>query len=78
MGNLTSIDFSNFSTKSVNSMSYMFSEDISLKELDSNKFITSSATDMTRLFYSCGNLTSINLRTFDMKNVILMHGICRM
>ena len=63
-GNLTSLDLSNFQTKDVTDMSYMFNNCSSLKYLKIN-FNTQKVTNMEKMFFSCIKLTSLNLTSFD-------------
>jgi|GEM_PF-2565765 len=58
--NLKTIDFTNFSTDYMVSMSSMFSGDSSLQTLDLSTFNTDNLQHMWNTFYGCTNLESIN------------------
>ena len=58
---LTSVDFSSFNTKLVNTMDYMFQDCKSLTSIDIGKFITSGCTGISKLFVNCENLKFINM-----------------
>ncbi len=65
-----SIDFSNFNTMDVTSMSAMFQNCSLLTSLDLSKFNTSKVTDMGAMFKDCSSLMSLDLSNFDTSNVI--------
>ena len=65
-----SIDFSNFNTMDVTSMSAMFQSCSSLTNLDLSNFNTSKVTDMGAMFKDCSSLISLDLSNFDTSNVI--------
>ncbi len=72
---LTSIEFDNFNTNNVTSMSYMFYDCSSLTSLDVSKFDTSKVTDMSAMFYNCESLTSLNLSNFNTSKVTDMSAM---
>ena len=65
-----SIDFLNFNTMDVTSMSAMFQNCSLLTSLDLSKFNTSKVTDMSAMFKDCSSLMSLDLSNFDTSNVI--------
>ena len=58
--NLKSIDFTNFNTEYMTSMSSMFKNDSSLETLDLSSFDTTNLKHMWTTFYNCTSLKSIN------------------
>lgn len=70
---LTEIDFGNFYTTNVTSMSSMFAGCYSLTSLNLSTFNTSNVTSMSKMFYSCSSLNNIyGIGGFDTSNVINM------
>ena len=70
---ITEIDFSNFDTSLVISMSSMFENCLSLTSLDLSNFNTSLVTEMNCMFWNCLSLTSLNLSNFNTSLVIDMN-----
>ena len=66
--NLIYLDLSNFDTKNVTDMSYMFSN-CSGSFLNKIKFNTSKVINMKSMFSRCNNLIYLDLSNFDTKNV---------
>lgn len=64
---ISSLD--NFDTENVTSMSGMFSECTSLKELDLSGFQTGNTTSMAGMFQYCNSLESLDLTSFDTSQV---------
>ena len=69
---ITSIDFSNFYSSSINNLSYTFYGCNSLKILDLSNLNTSSVTDMSYMFCNCTNIISLDLSNFDTTLVVSM------
>ena len=69
LDNIVIIDFLNFDSSNVKSMSWMFYKCSSIKSLNLRKFNTSSVTDMTRMFSRCSSLLSLDLRSFNTSSV---------
>ena len=73
---LKSIDLSNFKSKQVNNMNFLFSNNYSLKRIVFSNlttyFTTENATDMNDMFYGCNNLTELNLLKFNTAKVTNM------
>lgn len=75
--NLTTLDLSSFDTRNVTDMSYMFymndSNITTTSKLSSirfsSKFNTQNVTNMYGMFRGCKNLTSLDLSSFDTRNV---------
>ncbi len=65
--NLKSIDFTNFDTKYVTTISAMFSNDVSLETLDLSGFDVSHLNRMWSTFNNCNKLKSINLKGWNAK-----------
>ena len=72
---LTSINFANFDSSSVQDMHLTFAGCIDLKELDLSTFDTSKVTTMYYMFTDCMNLTSLNLGHFDTSKVVTMEAM---
>ena len=79
---LKTLDLSDFDTKNVVNMSHMFGAAemnymafTEIKGLDT--FDTSKVTDMSGMFYYCGNLKSLDLRNFNTENVTNMNSMFR-
>ena len=70
-----SIDFLNFNTMDVTSMSAMFQNCSLLTSLDLSKFNTSKVTDMGAMFKDCSSLMSLDLSNFDTSKVTDMGGM---
>ena len=58
---LVSIDVSNFDTKNVKDMSYMFYECSSLTNIDVSNFCLNSNPKLEEMFLQCDNLTTLNV-----------------
>ena len=69
LGNIISVDLSNFDSSHVTIMRDMFYDCISLTSINLNNFITSSVNHMGGMFYNCKSLTSIDLSNFDTSSV---------
>lgn len=70
--NLTSINFSNFNTSKVTSMSYMFYNCTSLTSLDLSNFDTSNVTNIMGLCCYCTSLSLLDLSNWDTSKVYNM------
>ena len=66
---LTYLDVSNFNTKNVTDMPWMFSNCFDLISLNLRNFDTKNVTAMKYMFYACHSLSSLDLSSFDTKNV---------
>lgn len=67
---LTTIDFANFSTSNMYSMTNMFSGCTSLTTINNiSNFNTSKVTDMYGVFDGCSSLTTLNLSTWNVSSV---------
>ena len=75
--NLKTIEFDNFDTSQVTSMSDMFSYSNALTTLDVSKFDTSKVTSMERMFSDCDALTTLDLSKFDTSKVTSMENMFR-
>lgn len=73
--NLESIEWGNFKTDNVTTMTRMFEGCLSLKSLDLSGFNTSKVTNMERMFMACSSLESLNLGSFNTSNVINMQSM---
>lgn len=72
-GNMESVRFEgNFDTSGAVSMRGMFSDCISLKELDVSDFDTSRVADMSFMFNRCTGLTRLNIAGFDTSGAVDM------
>ena len=69
---LVSLDLSNFNSKNVKNMAYMFGRCQNLKLLNLKNFSTENATTMQGLFYFCNSLISMDLSSFKTQHVINM------
>lgn len=71
MSALKDLNISRFDTSQVQDMSYMFSKMPALRDLNLVNFDTSRVQDMSSMFDGAGSNTmiTINLASFDMKNV---------
>ena len=71
---LTSIDFTNFSTKGVTNMANMFRNSTVLEDVGNlSGWDTSNVTDMSRMFTNCNALTSVgDVSDWDVSNVTNM------
>ena len=67
MKNLKSIDFTNFKTSGVQSITAMFKGDANLEELDLSNFDTSNIIYMWTTFHGCKKLRSINFDGWNPK-----------
>jgi len=72
MTGLTSIDFSNFDTSNVTTMSSMFVGCSGLSSLNLSGFNTSKVTTMSSMFSACSKLTGLDLSHFDTSKVKYM------
>ena len=75
LSNLKSIDFDNFRTDDVTSMSSMFSNCNSLTGLNVSEFDTSNVTSMSGMFNECKGLMSLDVSNFNTKNVTRMSSM---
>ena len=73
--NLINIDFSEFSTDSVETMLFMFSECSSLENLDLSGFNTSNVTSFMDMFFRCSKLKELDLSGFNTGNATDMGGM---
>ena len=70
---LVSINFNNnFNTTNVTDMSSMFSDCVSLKDLDLSSFNTTNVHNMSGMFYNCTTLEIVDLGSFNTMNVVNM------
>ena len=69
---LTTLDVSNFDTKNVTDISFMFSNCKALTTLDLSSFNTQNVDDMEGIFDGCSALKTLDLSNFDTRNVELM------
>ena len=68
--NLISIDFSNFESKNVNNMSFMFNECYKLKEIKGiDKLDTSNVNNMSTMFQECYEIEYLDLSNYNTENV---------
>lgn len=68
---LTTIDVSGWNTRNIESMAGLFSGDSSLTEVVGiNTVTTRKITNMSKMFYGCSGLRSLNLSGFNTENVI--------
>ena len=72
---LTTLDVSNFDTKNVTDMSYMFYNCPALTPLDVSKFDTKNVTDMSYMFSYCSALTTLDVSNLDTQNVTNMSSM---
>ena len=68
LGEVSSLDLSNFDTHNVTTMESMFSG-CGVTSLDLSSFDTSNVINMSRMFSNLPNLTYLNLLSFDTKKV---------
>ena len=73
--NIQAIDFTNFDTNKITTMSKMFSNCKNLTQLDLLSFDTANVTSMSNMFYSCSGLTSLDLSAFDTAKVTNMYSM---
>ena len=75
-GNLPNLNkingLENIDTSNVNNMSWMFSGDNNITNLDISTWNTSKVTDMQAMFQECFALTKLDLSKWDTSNVTLM------
>ncbi|MDD6353089.1 MAG: BspA family leucine-rich repeat surface protein, partial [Lachnospiraceae bacterium] len=71
-GKLAVINFSNFDTQNVTSMTSMFYECSNLTSLDVSGFDTQNVTNMEHMLFGCKNLTSLDASGFNTQNVMNM------
>lgn len=71
------LDVSNFDTKDITSMGYMFYGCENLANLDVSNFDTSNVTSMVSMFYGCKGLTNLDVNNFDTSNVTTMREMFR-
>ena len=67
---LTSINLSNFDTKSVTNLNGMFWGCSSLTSIDLSNFKTNKVSDMNEIFYFCKNLKFINIANFSTNTTV--------
>lgn len=68
---LTTIDVSGWNTRNIESVAGLFSGDSSLTEVVGiNTVTTRKITNMSKMFYGCSGLRSLNLSGFNTENVI--------
>ena len=73
---ITTVDFSHFNVKPIQSMKSLFRGCIKLKTINyGDNFETSSLTNMTELFASCSSLKMVDLTEFDTSNVEKMDSL---
>ena len=72
LGNIISIDLSNFATSQVSIFEAMFFHCTSLKYINLNNVNTSSAKNMISMFDYCLSLETLNLSSFDTSKVTSM------
>ena len=70
--NIIEIDFSNFDTSKIISMSFMFSGCTNLKSITFGNYTTSSLNNLYQTFGYCSNLISVDLSHFDTSSVTTM------
>ena len=76
--NLTSLDFSNFSTSYAASMSGMFAGCMALETINLLGFDTGKVVNMSYMFMYCFRLKSLDLSSFNTSNVVSMEGMFAM
>ena len=69
LSNIIKINFSNFDSGQVTTMSYMFKDCNSLKSIYFNNIDTSSVKNMAYMFYGCSSLTTLDLSNFNTSSV---------
>lgn len=57
------------------SLSRMFHECNSIKELDLSDFNTSNVTNMSEMFSGCSSLISVNLNNFDISKILMINNM---
>lgn len=72
-GNL--VAFAGGETASVTDMSWMFSDNYNLTNLNLSSFNTASVTNMNGMFYYASSLTSLDLSSFDTASVTNMNNM---
>ena len=72
IGNLISIDLSNFNFVNVINMSYMFDKCSSLQKVNLSNFKADSLSNMSYMFNECYSLKVIKLSNFKVDNIINM------
>jgi surface protein len=72
---LTTLDLSNFDTKNVGNMEYMFFGCRSIKSLDLSNFYTPSLKIMNHLFNGCSSLISLVISNFNTSSVNNMNYV---
>ena len=73
LSKLTSIDFTNFSTSNVTSVSNMFYKCSSLTTVNLSSLDTSTVKDMSSMFNRCSALTILDLSSFNTSKVTNMN-----
>ena len=73
--NLSSINFDNFNTSKVASMSTMFYQCTNLTTLDLKSFDTKNVRNMGTMFSGCKNLTTLDISTFKTSKVTHMQNM---
>ena len=74
---LTSIDFSNFSSAKVKNMRGIFYNDNNLLFLDLSNFNTDSLNNIPYMFSGCSSLIYLNIRPFKIKSEVWTEAIFR-
>ena len=74
--NLEKVDFSNLDTSNVKYMEFIFGLCSNLQTINGIEFFnTTSLKNAAGMFYSCGSLPTLNLSSFDFKNVESQQGV---
>lgn len=66
---IESIDLSDYDTREIAKMDYMFSECCGLKSLNLGTFNVSNVISMSNMFSECNKLIELDLSSFDTRNV---------
>ena len=75
LDSIIEVDFSNFDSTGILSMSNMFTNCRQLRYINFNNFNTLSVYDMSSMFEGCNSLKSLDLSNFDTLNVINMENM---
>ena len=70
--NISSLDFSNFSTKSITNMGAMFYDCKKLANINLSGVNTENVTNMGAMFYNCSKLEKLDFSGFNTQNVTNM------
>ena len=76
---IISIDLSNFDSSSIINLNSLFTQCLSLKNINFLNFITSNVIDMANMFNGCSQLQSLDLSNFDttkVSNMVSMFEKC--